>query len=1107
MGYFFICEGRGAMKKLFVVLAAILLLIISGCSGGKDSSSSSSSNTTSATVNSTGGSVQLADGANVTIPAGVVADNTSVTLTQLTQPKLYASQATAVTNTYQITIPAGSTTAQSSGSNNIITFQIPVPTSVSTSVKKVFSHMKAIISNSNANDAYNVSEVTISNGTSTSTLYGHYYVASNGNLSTSIPAIALTSTSGDPTVTVTGINVLSYLPSVVSSLNNVVPSSPPFPSVSGDQTKILSGKTPIILIHGWKSDDTLWENFIEYFNSESVFTGNFKLYTYSYDSTQHIHDSASGLNSAISGCFPSQKVIIIAHSMGGLVAHSYIQEQEFGGSSKVLKLITLGTPYHGSPLIPQLNIPNLLLGGAQYLAVFALGDIFFATDTDGAQDLAWDNYTTSNSNTTTNPFLFGLNSDLTNNPQSAKLYTAFAGSNLDLTDTSHFDDHTILPYPYLMVYGESDGLVPVTSAFNDGHPNGFVQEGPELNYDHQQMITGRTGDDTDPLFPQIGIVLVKLLPSSYNISGIITDSNSKPLSGVTVNLIGGSSSVSKITGINGDYSFNVAYGTYTLTPVLAGYTFNPASTGVTVDGTGANFILSNITATANPVTTYNISGKVTLNGTGLAGVTITLTGSGSTPAITNSSGNYSFSNAANGSYTVTPSLTGYTFSPANATANVSGANYTVPDFVATANPTANGLWTWVSGSNTVNQTGIYGTEGVAAAGNVPGAREDSISWTDKSGNLWLFGGDGYDSAGKFDLLNDLWKYDGANWTWVSGSNIVDQIGSYGTQGVAAAGNVPGARCYSISWTDSSGNLWLFGGYGYYSAGNLGPLNDLWKYDGTNWTWVSGSNTGNQKGTYGTEGVADAGNVPGARCYSISWTDSSGNLWLFGGQGYDSAGNWGVLNDLWKYNGANWTWVSGSNTVNQSGSYGTQGVAAAGNVPGARIGSVSWTDSSGNLWLFGGYGYDSAGNEGFLNDLWKYNGTNWTWVSGSTTGNQSGSYGTQGVAAAGNVPGAREHLVSWIDKSGNLWLFGGIGYDSVGHEGFLNDLWKYNGTNWTWVSGSTTGNQSGTYGTEGVAAAGNVPGARDSSVSWIDKSGNLCLFGGEGYLNDLWRYQP
>jgi N-acetylneuraminic acid mutarotase len=416
------------------------------------------------------------------------------------------------------------------------------------------------------------------------------------------------------------------------------------------------------------------------------------------------------------------------------------------------------------------------------------------------------------------------------------------------------------------------------------------------------------------------------------------------------------------------------------------------------------------------------------------------------------------------------------------------------------------MWTWVSGSNTVNQAGSYGTKGVAVAGNVPGARDGSVSWTDNSGNLWLFGGSG---------LNDLWKYDGTNWTWVSGSNIYNQFGSYGTKGIAAADNFPGARSGSVSWIDKSGNFWLFGGDGYDSAGNEGYLNDLWKFDGTNWTWVSGSNLYAQNGSYGTEGVAAAGNVPGARYYSVSWTDSSGNLWLFGGNGYNSVGNAVYLNDLWKFDGTNWTWVSGSNTGDQYGSYGTEGVAAAGNVPGGRMGSASWIDKSGNLWLFGGWGVPSQGTGGGLNDLWKFDGTNWTWVSGSNTAYQSGSYGTEGVAAAGNVPGARGWSVSWIDKSGNLWLLGGEGFDSTGNQGWLNDLWKYNGTNWTWVSGSNTVNQSGSYGTEGVAAAGNVPGGRYWSISWIDKNGNLWLFGGWGYdsagnygdMNDLWRYQP
>ena len=429
------------------------------------------------------------------------------------------------------------------------------------------------------------------------------------------------------------------------------------------------------------------------------------------------------------------------------------------------------------------------------------------------------------------------------------------------------------------------------------------------------------------------------------------------------------------------------------------------------------------------------------------------------------------------------------------------------------------LWTWVSGSNTYLQKGIYGTKGTAASSNIPGARNSAVSWLDSSGKLWLFGGDGYDSTGTNGALNDLWKYDPTTneWTWVSGSNTVDQTGIYGTKGTAAPSNLPGARGYAVSWIDSSGNLWLFGGAGFDSAGNRDDLNDLWKYDPTTdeWTWVSGSNTCLQKGIYGTKGTATSSNIPGTRNSAVSWIDSSGKLWLFGGSGFDWIPFRGFLNDLWKYDPITneWTWVSGNNIVDQAGSYGTQGIAASSNIPGARRWPISWIDSSGNLWLFGGQEWLA----GYINDLWKYDPTanEWTWVSGSSTGYQAGIYGTKGTAASSNIPGARVSAVSWLDSSSKLWLFGGSGHDSAADFGILNDLWKYDPiTNeWTWVSGSNTRNQAGIPGTKGTAASSNIPGARNVLVSWLDSSGKLWLFGGDGYdsagnqglLNDLWQY--
>ena len=81
---------------------------------------------------------------------------------------------------------------------------------------------------------------------------------------------------------------------------------------------------------------------------------------------------------------------------------------------------------------------------------------------------------------------------------------------------------------------------------------------------------------------------------------------------------------------------------------------------------------------------------------------------------------------------------------------------------STPTPLPANQWTWMGGSNTVGakggQPGVYGTQGTAAAANIPGGRGSAASWTDRSGNFWLFGGNGHDSTGAQGLLNDLWSY-------------------------------------------------------------------------------------------------------------------------------------------------------------------------------------------------------------------------------------------------------------------------------------------------------------------------------------------------------------
>jgi hypothetical protein len=306
--------------------------------------------------------------------------------------------------------------------------------------------------------------------------------------------------------------------------------------------------------------------------------------------------------------------------------------------------------------------------------------------------------------------------------------------------------------------------------------------------------------------------------------------------------------------------------------------------------------------------------------------------------------------------------------------------------------------------NSIDQAGTY------SSGTLfPGSRTNPMTWTDASGNLWLFGGYGYDggSPATLGFLNDLWMYSTSTgkWTFVSGglTSMANQNGVY------SGSPMPGGRQEAVGWADANGNLWLFGGEGLDSVGTVnGILNDLWIYNiaGAQWTFVSGSNMANQTGVYGTQ-----------------------------------------------------PFVGPTNTIGAAGTVGLP-TGASTTLPGSRWGASAWVDAGGDLWLFGGWGLDSTATNGngALNDLWVYvpnastptqPGT-WTWVKGSNTGSPNGVYGDELWDYRTYefwTPGGRSNATYWVDKTNNhnqLWLFGGEGYDSTSTtgNGYLNDLWRY-----------------------------------------------------------------
>ncbi|MES2594468.1 MAG: kelch repeat-containing protein [Verrucomicrobiota bacterium] len=444
-------------------------------------------------------------------------------------------------------------------------------------------------------------------------------------------------------------------------------------------------------------------------------------------------------------------------------------------------------------------------------------------------------------------------------------------------------------------------------------------------------------------------------------------------------------------------------------------------------------------------------------------------------------------------------------------------DYTGTQIILTNIPAGPAAWKWVSGPNARNGVGVYGTINVAAGTNNPGGRQGAVNWRGQDGSLWMFGGYGYATAvtNPPRYLNDLWQYNRVlgQWVWRAGSNAFNAPGNYGSIGVEAASNAPGARHTATTWTDSAGNLWMFGGFGIGASGAPSWLNDLWRFNRTTgqWTWMKGSTATGGAATYGVLGTAAAGNTPGARSSATGFY-RSGSLWLFGG--YNNVSNY---SDLWRYEIAtgNWTWMKGANTANANGTYGTLGTAAAANTPGARRDGTGWVALDGTLWLFGGLGQPASGaTMGDLSDLWKYDPVtgNWTWIKGSDTLNATGVYGTVNVPAAGNLPGARSAGSGWSTIDGDLWLIAGFKNSNQSFD----DVWIYDiGTNqWTWILGSAgLLNQTGVYGSQGTAAVGNKPGGRFTPSTWVTLNGSLWIFGGggadafgnTGRLSDLWRY--
>ncbi|HKR04705.1 MAG TPA: kelch repeat-containing protein [Bacteroidia bacterium] len=418
-----------------------------------------------------------------------------------------------------------------------------------------------------------------------------------------------------------------------------------------------------------------------------------------------------------------------------------------------------------------------------------------------------------------------------------------------------------------------------------------------------------------------------------------------------------------------------------------------------------------------------------------------------------------------------------------------------------------GTWTWMAGTDSIDAKGVYGIMGVPSPANHPPVIYEGVEFTDKQGNFWLYGGCNQLIPVQYA---DLWKFDPVTyeWTWMKGPGGGSiECPVYGIKGVSSPNNTPGIRYVGTGSTvDTSGNFWLFGGYGCFNA-----MNDLWKFDPTilEWTWVSGDSIPGQPGVFGTYQVPGINNIPPSRAeFSTMWTDNNNNIWLFGGQELTATS---ALNDLWRYNilTGEWTWMHGSNSTWAQGIYGTKGVSDPLNTPGGRWSYSHWKDGDGNLWLYAGLSPDSVMGSVFycFNDLWKFNLMNneWTWINGSNQPGDTGSCSGSCITDSINQPGTRfESRAVWKDQNDNFYFYGSV-RGALGSFAAKTDLWMYclNTGQWTLVNGDFYQTLNANYGTYQVPSPSNFPGSKFGANAWKDADENFWLFG--GYYASMWRF--
>ncbi|XP_052269987.1 uncharacterized protein LOC127871273 isoform X1 [Dreissena polymorpha] len=324
------------------------------------------------------------------------------------------------------------------------------------------------------------------------------------------------------------------------------------------------------------------------------------------------------------------------------------------------------------------------------------------------------------------------------------------------------------------------------------------------------------------------------------------------------------------------------------------------------------------------------------------------------------------------------------------------------------------------------------------------------------GYMVLFGGlgkstDNLSSIGDDDIpLGDTWVFYFVESKWYTLHDFYSMMGSPGNISL-----LPSARGDMASWCVPGNRFTVFGGFGDNSTLH----HDLWWLDLMTLTWSTSklSSSLPKNGDF-----VSLLNYPNGRSGAMTWVNE-GKYYMFGGNTRaDNARRkhlpLGYVNDMWLYDvkADMWNYLSGSrDKCSIPGAYGNLGTADKKNLPGCRRKSSAWVDIHGNLWMFGGDGVDQSlesisGHSELLSDVWLFDTAKltWTWKGGSNKADEKGVFDEQGKKSKEAHPGSRCESVVWMDTKSDMpidkwyfYLFGGVGHDANGQDGYLNDVWR------------------------------------------------------------------